>query len=168
MAGRYESSVERWLCAGSSAVQNCSVEVFQNYSFKQQDSGFIRTCQISMFERKKKNGEVIKRNWLCFSLTDGKLYCFFCKIFGTVKTQFTYGGFCDWKNAPQRLFDHETSKAHGNAVVLFEKRSQEYGNVEMAMTAQLEQEKEYWRKVLRRIVSVIYFYQRKRLVFSRK
>ncbi|XP_046750285.1 uncharacterized protein LOC124413609 [Diprion similis] len=75
---------------GSNKVQNCDAELFKRESVKQYDKNFTRTCQMSMFERKHKNGETIKREWLCFSPSNGKLYCFFCKLLNTVETQFSH------------------------------------------------------------------------------
>ena len=72
-----------------------------------------------MFEKKVKNGDLVKRSWLCFSPIKGKLFCFHCKLFSTSETQFTGEGYCDWKNAHFHLQEHEQLKSHLEAVYLF-------------------------------------------------
>ena len=42
-----------------------------------------------------------KRNWLCYSPSTGKGFCFQCKLFSPEDSAFSRSGFCDWKNVTQ-------------------------------------------------------------------
>lgn len=159
------SYIDYWIKTGNLTVQHCDSDLFQNKSFKQDDHKFVRKCHISLFERKTRNGELIKRSWLCFSPSNGHIYCFVCKLFSNVRTQFTHGGFYDWKNSANRLVDHEMSKAHLNAVIDFATRSKKVGRIDEELARQAEDVAKYWREVLRRLISVIIFISERGLAF---
>ena len=114
-----------------------------------------------MFERRNRNGEVVKRSWLCFSPANGRVYCFFCKLMAVSCTQLTDGGFCDWKHASSRLSEHEISKPyskdHLDAVIGVARRAEELGSIDCELAQQLDHEESYWRSVLKRLVSVVKF-----------
>lgn len=159
---------EFWIKNGTDKLQNCDEKLFEERSIRQ---AYIymtgqaslkkpkrhRKCTSSMFERQNRNGEVVKRSWLCFSPAHGKLYCSVCRLVGLARTQLTHGGFCDWRHASVRLTKHETSKDHLDAVVAFARQAKELGTIECDMIRQLEVVENYGRKVLQRIVSVITF-----------
>lgn len=121
-------------------LQNCDEDLFERNSIKQSDTGkghekgFVRKCHTNLFIRKTRNGETIKRSWLCFSPSDGHVYCYVCKLFSSIRSQFTHGGYCDWKNAAARLIEHETSKLHLNAVIDFAGRSKTLGKINQELT----------------------------------
>jgi len=71
------------------------------------------------------------------------------------RSQLTHDGFCDWKHASARLAEHETSKDHIAAVVSVARRGKELGIIEHDMIRQLTEVENYWRQVLKRVVSVI-------------
>lgn len=100
-----------------------------------------------------------------FSPSNGHIYCFVCKLFSNVRTQFTHGGFCDWKNSANRLVDHEMSKAHFNAVIDFATRSKKVGRMDEELARQAEDVAKYWREVLRRLISVIIFIRERGFTF---
>jgi hypothetical protein len=114
------SNIDYCTKIGASAFQNCDQDIIDSKSFKQSDRHsekiFTRKCQTNFFERKTRNGEIIKRSWLCFSPNNGHVYCFVCKLFSQIRSQFTHGGYCDWKNPVTRLVEHEISKNHLNSV----------------------------------------------------
>ena len=141
----------------------CSV--MKSYIQKEKEGNIKRRCKLSMFERKVKNGDVMKRSWLCFSPITGKLYCFQCKLFITTKTQFTREGYCDWKNAHSRLEEHEKSNAHLEAVYNFTMRSSMAGMVDLSLKKQIEVERNYWKNLLKKIISVIIFLAERNLPF---
>ena len=156
--------IDYWAKMGSSKLQHCDEELLKKQSF-QQKGDYTRRCHTSMFQRRGRNGDIIRRSWLCFSPANGRVYCFVCKLFSTVRTQFTYGGFCDWKHANTRLMDHETSKEHLNAVVNFARRSKEVGRIDHELVQQAENTINYWRNVLKRLVSVIKYLAERGLAF---
>ncbi|XP_076810277.1 uncharacterized protein LOC143453012 [Clavelina lepadiformis] len=77
---------------------------------------FKRRCSKSLFWREQLNGEIVKREWLCYSPSTKKLYCFFCKLFASdsekIMLQLASVGYGDWKHAPRDLARHESSNKH--------------------------------------------------------
>ena len=156
--------VEFWIKTGIEKLQNCDETLFDELSTKQTqrtgdcgENKWHRKCTLSMFERRSRNGEVVKRSWLCFSPAQGKLYCSACRLTGSSRIQLTHDGFCDWRHASVRLTEHETSKNHIDAVIGLARRAKELGVIECDMIKQLVDVENYWREVLKRIVSVITF-----------
>lgn len=154
-----QEHVDLWARKGSDDLQNCDDKLFELKSSKQHVTGqtWHRRCTIGMFERRNRNGEVVKRSWLCFSPADGRVYCFFCKLMAVSSTQLTENGYCDWKHASSRLCEHEISKDHLDAVVRVARRAKELGSIDRELAQQLNCEESYWRNVLKRLVSVIKF-----------
>ena len=141
----------------STLFQNNDSSILNLKSFIQKDGNVIRKCKISMFEGRVKNGDLVKRAWLRFSPITGKLYCFYCKLFSLLQTQFTRDGYCDWKNAHSRLNEHEKSHAHLETVYKFTMRASTIGSINDGLQAQIQDNKNYWKELLHRIISVIIF-----------
>lgn len=57
----------------------------------------------------------INRSWLCYSPTNGKVFCFPCKLFSE-QNVFTKGGYNDWKNASVRFTNHERNPMHMGSI----------------------------------------------------
>lgn len=157
---------EFWIKHGTDDLQNCDKNLFDKHSFKQKGTSngktWFRKCSLSMFQRQNRNGEIVKRSWLCFSPYSGKLFCSACKVImsssaGTSQIQLIQGGFCDWKHANIRLAEHDTAKYHLDAVVGLARRARELGVIESDMIKQVAEVENYWRQVLRRVISVIQF-----------
>ncbi|XP_031345831.1 zinc finger MYM-type protein 1-like [Photinus pyralis] len=153
--------IDYWSKVGTSALQNCNDEIFKEKSFKQiVGSGAnvnARRCQLSMFKRRSHNGEMIERSWLCFSPSNGRVYCFACKLLSSADTQFSRDGYCDWKHASSRLVAHEISKPHLNATIALVQRSKEMGRIDAELAREANNIKNYWQNLLKRLVSVIKF-----------
>lgn len=165
------SDVDNCVRMDTVRLQNCDENLFERKSVKQSDmgkgseKGFVRKCQTNFFTRKTRNGETIKRSWLCFSPSDGHVYCYVCKLFSPVRSQLTHGGYCDWKNAAARLIEHETSKLHLNAVIDYARRTKRFGQINQELSHQAEKIAKYWREVLKRLVSIIMFISERGLAF---
>ena len=151
------SAVEFWIKKGVKDVQHCDETLLQQKSYVQNVDGCDRRCHVGMFERQNQNGEKVQRSWVCFSPSNGKLYCFVCKIMGATPSRFTDEGFCDWKHYGYRMSAHEKSQEHLQAVVALARRAKEQGRIDTELALQVGREATYWRKVLKRLVSVIRF-----------
>ncbi|MEL7308383.1 MAG: DUF4371 domain-containing protein, partial [Pseudomonadota bacterium] len=153
--------VDYWAVKGAEDLQYSDAKILDvksaTQTFKKDTHDIRRKCTPAMFERKNPNGELVKRSWLCFSPSNGKIYCFFCKLMGATKSQFTDDGFCDWKHASNRLIGHEQSKDHLQAVLSAAGRAREAGSIDSKFELQVNQIEQYWRSVLRRLVSVLKF-----------
>lgn len=123
-----------WIRNGTQQLQNCDEKLFQQCSLMPTETTgekkSHRKCSLNMFERRNRNGEVVKRSWLCFSPLNGKLYCVACRLKSSSKNQLSHDGYCDWRHASFRLAEHERSKDHIEAVVGLARRAKELGIIE--------------------------------------
>ena len=85
----------------------------------------IRAFSKSIFHRKLHNGEIVEREWLSYSPSTGCIYCLICRLFSKERNQFSLFGFNDWKH-PERIVDHEESKAHKLCLTAYAKRRKKY------------------------------------------
>jgi len=160
--------IKYWADKSSSELQNCNEASFQNsipQDHTRSDSSFVRKCSKNLFTRRNQNRETVNRFWLCFSPTTGKVYCYACKLMSTQSTKLTTEGFCDWKHASVRLFEHETSKTHLESVMSLAQRRKATGRIDQRLAIQEAQQVQYWRKILIIIVSTIKFIAERGLAF---
>jgi hypothetical protein len=68
-----------------------------------------------MFKRQLFNGDVADRKWLIYSPSQGKAYCFVCKLFSHTDSAFNTNGFNDWKHALKAASHHKMDRDIGNA-----------------------------------------------------
>lgn len=137
-------------------------------SRRQYDDGTARYFTRSMMFRKHVNGEQIKREWLMYSPSSGNVYCFPCVLFGDAheenRSQFC-DGFSDWKNAYQRIQVHENSAMHRKCMQTLISRRRTACRLDWYIQTQFDKEKEYWIKLLQRVVSVVKFLSSRGLAF---
>src|SRR6476661_7903909 len=121
--------IDFWIRTGTTSLQNCDETLILKesvtQSFKTSKQKESRKCTLSIFQRRNRNGEFVKRSWLCFSPARGRLYCSACRLIGSnpSRIQLVHGGFCDWKHSGIRLSEHKTSKEHLEAVFGFARRA---------------------------------------------
>ena len=151
------SVVDYWIKKSSKDLQHCNENVIEQKSHQQTGEGTNRKCTVGMFTRRMQNGESINRSWMCFSPSTGRVYCFACKLMGAPQSQLTHGGFCDWRHASARLVEHETSKDHLQAILGLARRTAEIGTIDSDLSQQVSQVEDYWRSLLKRLVSVLTF-----------
>lgn len=108
-----------------------------------------------MFERKLANGNIVDRDFLLYSPSQGALFCGPCKLFSESSSQFSDSGFSDWKHARTRLAEHENSAGHLDCVLAYKRRSDEEGRIDKQLLIQSKEEVKYWKNVLQRVVAVI-------------
>lgn len=101
----------------------------------------------SMFYCSLPKGEKKKRNWLCYSPSTGKAFCFQCKLFSPEDSAFSRCGFCDWKNATQRMVAHESNKARRDATMTLCQRAKAFGFVNSLVIDQCQAERVYAKAV---------------------
>ena len=100
-----------------------------------------------MFERIKPNSETVKRDWLVYSPTTKKVYCFCCKLLSSDRGNASVGeGFNNWKNADY-ITKHETSAKHTSALIAFTARRKVVGRIDTSFEVQYLERRDYWRNV---------------------
>lgn len=111
-----------------------------------------RYCTISLFKTKKFNGEQYTRDWLCYSPSKGKVFCFVCKIFSSSDNLFCQG-FNDWNN-PKTINSHENSSEHKTALLAYISRKKNQTLIP-SIQNQLDHQKKYMKQVLQRVFAVV-------------
>ena len=119
-----------------------------------------RYCTPSLFTRHHKlTGENSERTWLCYSPSNGHVYCFKCKILlSDMKNNSPFTqGFNHWKNEQRDVELHENSESHIPACLAFAQRRSVIGCVDKEQEKAILNESKYWLSVLRRTVDVVKF-----------
>ena len=83
----------------------------------------------------------------------------------TNTTQFTTEGFNDWKNGTNLICRHEESSSHRQAMILLLSRKDKGERIDSQLVQQMEEERDYWHKVLQRIVETVWFLAERGLAF---
>lgn len=128
------------------------------------DKGFEHSASGRRFsavhvKRELQNGSKVDRDWIVYSPSDDSIFCFACRLFGDYSRQHSFAktGFKDWKNISRTIKNHEHSTTHNNNYLAYKRRARELENLEDSFKSSLEIEMDYWRQILKRIVSVIKF-----------
>ena len=169
-----EEMREFWSSKSSADVQHCSDDFAASVTQVVDKEGNVkvrkRSCTSHMFERLNRNGEKVKRSWLCYSPATGRVYCFACKLFTlndmrVGPPQLAADGYNDWQHANRDLEAHEKSSAHTDCIIRLTQRAQYAGRIDNQMCQQISDEKKYWREVVKRLVSAIRLIAERGLAF---
>lgn len=128
-----------------------------------------RCFSVSMMFRKINNGETFIRRWLIYSESTNKIYCFSCKIFGcSERSMLSKSGLSDWKHAHEYLKSHENSSHHLEYLKKWfeaSRRLQTNQTIDKELQSQIENERQHWCKVLKRLMSITKFLAERNLAF---
>lgn len=95
-----------------------------------------------------------------YSLSQGVVYCFMCKLFGSDQQKnqspFVSTGFPNWKKSNKILL-HENSLEHQNVTAKWFRQSNKKTSVNKEMYRQISVEREYWIQILKRVTTVVKF-----------
>ena len=103
-----------------------------------------------------------------YSPSTGNVYCFACVLFDGIhgsKPQLFIGGFSDWKHDSTRISEHENSSGHKICMMTLISRRNALGRIDSMLEIQFTKEKEYWGKVMQRVVSAVKFISSRGLAF---
>ena len=122
------------------------------------------------YTRYLSNGEKTIRKWLVYSISLDKVFCFCCNLFKQEENTFQLAneGTNDWKNISYRLKSHETSNEHMQNMrrwIELERRLQKNLTIDKALQDQINKDREHWRQVFVKIVSVVSFLCKNNLAF---
>ena len=126
--------------------------------FKERGRIKTRFFSESLLHRKLPDGEKIKREWLLYSPSTGKVFCFYCKLFECTNhsSMFSNEGFDDWKH-PELIHVHERSSAHFDSIQSCRRWKTKHSLVDTQHQKQIQKEEAYWGRVLSRVVEVVKF-----------
>lgn len=127
-----------------------------------------RSLSKNCFYRVKKNNELVNREWLVLSPSTLSLYCWVCKLFNKTaltKTALSSSGLNDWKHVNERISEHENASYHRDAIISMSLRLQSQRRIDCKLVSEFNNETQYWREVLRRVVATIKFLSKRGLAF---
>lgn len=157
-------TVDYWLRNGPSNCQNHDCDFSGSRRVYGSEGESARYLSKSIFTRKLRNGETVKREWLLYSPSQGKVFCFICRLLSEQASTFSTTGFNDWKHSIL-IEGHENNDEHCKNMTAFLHRHKQMGCIDTSITKQREAGQEYWKKVLKRIVSVVRFLASRGLPF---
>lgn len=114
-----------------------------------------RYCTMAYFTLTLKNGEKLNRDWLIYSPSTGKVFCFFCLLFGKSKNNAFKNGFCQWDHGHRALRNHETDSDHCHSVQAWIGETSKTNKIDTLLKSEMEKEQRYWREVLHRVVECL-------------
>ena len=162
---KYTVTVDHWIFNGPTKCQNHDCD-FSNSRrvYGEGEKTQKRYLTNTLFKRELRNGEFIKREWLLYSPSKGCLYCFPCRLLSKKESPFATPGFNDWKHS-NVVAEHENGEEHRRCLLEYSIRHKESDCVDSVFLSQHRSQKEYWHKVLKRVVSVIRFLASRGLAF---
>nr|XP_045587469.1 uncharacterized protein LOC123749426 [Procambarus clarkii] len=123
-----------------------------------------RCLSNNVFKRELRNSEYVKREWLLYSPSQGRLYGFVCRLLSKKESPFATMGFSDWKSS-NVIVEHKIGEEHRKCMTAYMIRHKETGSEDSLLLEQHGSEQEYCHKVLTRVVSVIRFLASRGLAF---
>ena len=157
-----------WTMRGPTACQNIEGDFTESARVYDKIKGLsskTRYLNRASFTRQLPNGQVVSREWLIYSPSQGKVFCFACRLFSNVDSAFTQAGFNDWKHASDAISQHECSAEHRNCMLIYCTRHRQTGQINSKLIHQFQAEQSYWQQVLERIVAVVKFLAARGLAF---
>lgn len=133
----------------------------QNFDMQFRASPTGRRFSTFHLQRELTNGTKVKRDWVVYSPSKEAIFCFACRLFGDHSINdtdsFASAGFNDWKHSSRAIKFHEHSKVHQTNYLSFRRRAKQLESIEDSFKSSVETEMDYWRDILKRIVSVVKF-----------
>eukprot|EP00794_Sanderia_malayensis_P010048 gene10048-biopygen8254 len=148
-----------WASNGPTQCQRWTSPYIQSArEFKERARIKTRYFSESLLHRKLPDGEKIKREWLLYSPSTGKVFCFYCKLFESTNhsSMFSNEGFDDWKH-PEMIHVHERSSAHFESIQSCRRWKTRQSLIDTQHQQQIQKEEAYWGSVLSRVVEVVKF-----------
>lgn len=129
-----------------------------------------RCFSSTFYTRYLPNGEKRDREWLVYSKDVDKVFCFCCKLFKplSLKCQLANEGYGDWEQLSLLLKEHETSIEHIFHMITWKDvrlTLEKNETVDKIVPDKIDQEKQHWRNVLPRIISVVKFLVKHKFTF---
>lgn len=157
--------VDYWVHNAPTQCQNHDCDFSKSRrEFAEGDRVKTRYLTSALLKRELPNGERVKREWLLYSPFTGCLYCFPCRLLSKKESHFATSGFNDWKHA-NLVKEHENGEEHHKCMLEYSIRRKGIGCVDSVLLSQHHSQKEYWYKVLMRVVSVTQFLASRGLAF---
>ncbi|XP_026397014.1 zinc finger MYM-type protein 1-like [Papaver somniferum] len=129
-----------------------------------------RYFSSTYYTRALPNGEEHDRKWLVYSKEMDKAFCFCCKLFknDSRTCALSNEGFNDWIHFSRTLSKHENCKVHNVNMRLWlelRERLELNDTIDRKLQRQISEDKEHWKQVLKRFISVVKYLSIHNLAF---
>ncbi|CAK8542871.1 unnamed protein product [Lathyrus sativus] len=129
-----------------------------------------RRFTTNLYTRALANGEKCDRDWLVYSKELDRVFCFCCKVLknGIGRGQLANEGYSDWSHVGARIKEHELGMEHvKNMTTWYEyrQRLQKFQTIDKTTQRLIEKEKDHWKNVLKRVISIVKFLAKHNLAF---
>ncbi|XP_050915116.1 uncharacterized protein LOC127130086 [Lathyrus oleraceus] len=129
-----------------------------------------RHFTANLYTRALSNGEICDKDWLVYSKELDRVFCFCCKVFknGIVRGQLANEGYSDWVHVGERIKEHELGMGHVKNMTTwygYRKRQQKFQTIDKTTQRLIEKEKDHWKNVLKRVISIVKFLAKHNLAF---
>ena len=131
----------------------------------------VRHFNKTWFEKLLPNGEKVNRQWLLYSASKDKIFCFACILFSKSRVSSFADlekGMCDWKKLNPRVPEHENSSDHRQCYQLWkemENKLKKEKTIDNGLQRAINAEREKWRNILKVIIKTIFFCAKNNLAF---
>ena len=131
-----------------------------------------RSMTTFWFKRRLLNGQYVNRTWLLYSRLHKAAYCLCCLLFPSKTpdkgSAFKMrGGFSKWKKI-EKLYEHENSNSHHESFATWKETERQHhfvSGVDEELQMQIQQEKNRWRDILRRLMDCLKYLASQNLAF---
>ncbi|XP_075232504.1 zinc finger MYM-type protein 1-like [Lycorma delicatula] len=149
-----QNDVSYWVEKVPSQVQyHCGPFLNSKREYKNRS----RFCTKAIFYSTKANGEKYTPEWLVYSPSKCRVFCFVCKLFSNTAssaTVLTSEGFNDRKT-PDIIQTHENSENYRNAILVNVLNKSKTVNFNFKARGRNRKEQQHWRYVIERVFAVI-------------
>lgn len=153
-------------CTNESPANNYPASVRHYKPTTREPKGRTRSFSSRHFYSSAPNGQSQSRKWLLYSPSRGSVYCFHCTLMSANKDAFSQpSGFSSWQLAGKKIKTHEQSARHKESVLAVCTRKNVLAGVDQGLQQQVQEEKQYWINVLRRVVAVVKFLAQRGMSF---
>lgn len=124
---------------------------------------FIEDC----YNKVLPNKQIVKRNWLFYSVACSACFCFPCILFSRSDSKSLTSGLChphkgvnDWKHLTEKIVQHENNPVHKDHCLQWkelEQRLKDGQTIDTDVQQAIQTEKNKWRSILKIVVDCILF-----------
>jgi hypothetical protein len=80
-----------------------------------------------------------------------------CQLFSHTDSGFNTGGFNDWKHAFKAALHYENGQEHRKCMMTYNSRLKVSGRADTQAAIQFNNDRQYWKEALKRIIAAIKF-----------
>lgn len=162
VSSRHERFIDNCIEKGLQYFQNVDADFSATKRAYQNQNRYLTK---PMFEYVMPNKSISQREWLLYSPSKQKVFCFYCLLFCTNNRAGLFCvGFNYWKNQAC-IAKHAMSQQHTSSVDQYLTRKNQRNRIDVLNETEFQKTRDYWKNVLRRVYETILFLAERGLPF---